>query len=216
MCRQILRGFAAWLLLDVASALLFAALVATTASAADLGRTGACPSLSDPEQPDADQDGIADDCDNCPLVENPRQGDRDGDGIGNRCDVCPTVPNPDQDPVDCDCPCYSASDLETILPASPEYCAVDALEYQCHIAIFHVSYAFTLGVGGVLGPWRYYPFDGVHLRRRDSTYWCNALTCDFNGEITRRQYRACNALLRNSRSWKASGCPHPLESGSGG
>jgi hypothetical protein len=66
---------------------------------------------------------------------------------------------------------------------------------------------------GVLGPWRYFPYDGIHLRRKDSTYWCDALGCAFNGQITRAQYRACKALLRNSRSWKASGCPRPLGSG---
>jgi len=36
--------------------------------------------------PDADGDGIWDECDNCTLAFNPSQTDSDGDGCGNRCD----------------------------------------------------------------------------------------------------------------------------------
>ncbi|MEE9130465.1 MAG: FG-GAP repeat protein [Phycisphaerales bacterium] len=39
--------------------------------------------------PDADNDGIADMCDNCPDVFNPQQEDRDEDGVGDACDGPP-------------------------------------------------------------------------------------------------------------------------------
>jgi subtilisin-like proprotein convertase family protein len=39
-------------------------------------------------QPDADGDGVGDDCDNCPDDANVDQLDDDGDGFGDACDVC--------------------------------------------------------------------------------------------------------------------------------
>ncbi|MEM9547930.1 MAG: thrombospondin type 3 repeat-containing protein [Bacteroidota bacterium] len=62
-----------------------------------------CPNVSNPDQADADGDGIGDACDstndndtdgdginndddNCPNVSNPDQADSDGDGIGDACD----------------------------------------------------------------------------------------------------------------------------------
>jgi hypothetical protein len=80
-----------------------------------------CPSVSNPDQADADQDGIGDACeappppppggcsggdvdfdnrcannDNCPNAANPGQLDGDGDGLGDVCDNCASVANPDQ------------------------------------------------------------------------------------------------------------------------
>jgi hypothetical protein len=46
--------------------------------------------------PDADGDGVADDCDNCPSVFNGTQLDTDLDHTGDACDNCPGLDNWDQ------------------------------------------------------------------------------------------------------------------------
>ena len=63
-----------------------------------------CPAVADPDQRDADRDGVGDACqeggppdgdgdgvpdgtDNCPTVPNPAQTDADGDGRGDACDT---------------------------------------------------------------------------------------------------------------------------------
>ena len=61
-----------------------------------------CPSMSNPDQKDNDNDGMGDVCDpdddndtvpdgsdNCPLAANLDQADADGDGVGDACDDCP-------------------------------------------------------------------------------------------------------------------------------
>ena len=79
-----------------------------------------CRETKNPDQADADGDGIGDACagvdgdgipaeeDNCPMVDNPKQFDRDDDGRGDVCadpdddgvvdaeDNCPDTANPDQ------------------------------------------------------------------------------------------------------------------------
>jgi hypothetical protein len=76
-----------------------------------------CPGTANPDQADADGNGIGDVCDvpadadgdgvadaadNCPAIANPDQADSDGDGIGDACDVCPYTANPDQADRDAD------------------------------------------------------------------------------------------------------------------
>lgn len=55
-----------------------------------------CPAVANPDQFDADQDGFADVCDNCPAIVNSSQLDQDHDGIGDACDPCPLNPDPTQ------------------------------------------------------------------------------------------------------------------------
>lgn len=52
-----------------------------------------CPTVYNPDQRDADLDGLGDACDNCPFVANPTQADVDADKVGDACDDCPTMPN---------------------------------------------------------------------------------------------------------------------------
>ena len=87
-----------------------------------------CPNVFNPDQADADGDGMGDACDddddndgvpdgddNCPLVDNPDQLDTDGDGVGDACegdedgdgvpddqDNCVRASNPNQDDEDGD------------------------------------------------------------------------------------------------------------------
>ncbi|HSA29788.1 MAG TPA: right-handed parallel beta-helix repeat-containing protein [Phycisphaerae bacterium] len=74
-----------------------------------------CPTVSNPNQRDTDDDGLGDACDpdidgdgtpnasdNCPAVPNPDQKDTDHDGLGDACDNCPTAYNPGQADTDQD------------------------------------------------------------------------------------------------------------------
>jgi hypothetical protein len=50
-----------------------------------------CPGAYDPDQADADADGVGDICDNCPDGFNPTQADSDRDGTADACDDCTDV-----------------------------------------------------------------------------------------------------------------------------
>jgi len=55
-----------------------------------------CPLVENPDQADADNDGIGDACDNCSFAANQDQLDGDDDSIGDACDNCVEVSNSDQ------------------------------------------------------------------------------------------------------------------------
>lgn len=81
--------------------------------------------------PDDDGDGIADATDNCPVVSNPNQHDADGDGLGDVCDPdndndgindgldnCPLISNFDQQNNDADAlgdACDNDDDNDTVV-----------------------------------------------------------------------------------------------------
>jgi thrombospondin type 3 repeat protein len=62
----------------------------------------ACDPSTCPGQTDADGDEVCDNIDNCPLVANRQQEDVDGDGVGDACDNCRARANSDQTDADGD------------------------------------------------------------------------------------------------------------------
>ncbi|MBM4267476.1 MAG: hypothetical protein FJ144_12830, partial [Deltaproteobacteria bacterium] len=110
-----------------------------------------CAQRWNPDQADADADGVGDACDVCPLTDDPAQRDADGDGDGDACDgcndpdgdghglageICPTdncpeIANADQGDLDLDgkgdacdaCPAFADADVD---PESEAACAPEA------------------------------------------------------------------------------------------
>ncbi len=58
--------------------------------------------IPDSCEPDNDDDGLINGCDNCPDAFNPGQEETDGDGVADACDNCPAIANTDQADADGD------------------------------------------------------------------------------------------------------------------
>ena len=77
-----------------------------------------CPERTNTSQADNDNDGLGNACDNCPNDANVSQSDSDGDGIGDECDNCRDVANPGQNDSDNDGvgnPCDICPDFDDLL-----------------------------------------------------------------------------------------------------
>jgi hypothetical protein len=98
---------------------------------------------------DLDTDGVRDQGDNCPEVPNPDQADAEGDGIGDLCDPCP-----DDFGELCSCPCFTGVDVReliddpvcqplcveirpgTVLGTTAVQCALDRPDYSDLVGTF--------------------------------------------------------------------------------
>jgi hypothetical protein len=60
-------------------------------------KTDNCPTTANPNQGDADEDGVGDACDNCTIIANADQANADEDALGDACDTCPNDPENDAD-----------------------------------------------------------------------------------------------------------------------
>jgi hypothetical protein len=117
---------------------------ADTDADAVMDRADNCPDAANPDQADADADGVGDACDpmldrdadgvsdavdNCAAATNSTQVDGDADGVGDACDNCPVHANPTQDDADGDavgdaCPCDACSATQWCVshPATGDAC----------------------------------------------------------------------------------------------
>ncbi len=97
------------------------------AGGATIGCDDNCVGIDNPDQADADGDGIGDLCDNCPAVANLFQSDGDRDGLGDACDACPDF-DADGECDDVDpCPSDSEGDVDGDgVCADIDNCTLDA------------------------------------------------------------------------------------------
>jgi C1A family cysteine protease len=126
-----------------------------------------CPTVYNPNQADADHDGIGDVCDsctdtdgdgygnpgfpkntcpldNCPTVYNPNQADADSDGIGDVCDPCPNHPRNDCcNPVGSNLPPNVTSPaVDTIAPSPVPFVYVaSATDPNCDGSELNISFS---------------------------------------------------------------------------
>lgn len=98
-----------------------------------------CPSISNPEQTDLDDDGLGDACDNCPALVTLDQTDSDGDGVGDACDNC-VLPNPNQ----LDSDFNGVGDVCQVPPVpgacGPCPCRADYETLACWVTLLHKTY----------------------------------------------------------------------------